>query len=99
MNSSKSEENQRSNNGGEFFGAVSKNCRTVVVEKTKNGVRKKINRLKIAKNNIAIFSCSLAEGNTIAKKPIHNLRFKLTNLHHTALTDACLNFLAQSKTV
>ena len=81
-------------NGGEFFGAVSKNCRTVVVRRTKNGVRQEINRRKITKNNVVIFSCSLTEGNTIAKKPIHNPRFKLTHHHHTALTDACLDFLA-----
>ena len=86
-------------NGGEFFGAVSKNCKTVVVERTKNEVRQKIAKQKIAKNNVAIFSCSLVGENKIAKKPIHNLRFKPTSLHHTALTDACLKFLAQSETV
>ena len=86
-------------NGEEFFGAVSKNCKTVVVGKSKSEVRQEINRRKITKNNIVIFGCSLTEGNTIAEKPIHNPRFKLTNYHHIALTDACLNFLAQGKTV
>ncbi len=93
MNNSKS----NGNGEGEFFGAVSKNCKTVIVGKTKNEVRQKINRRNITKNNVVIFSCSLTEGNTIAKKPIHNPRFKLTHHHHTALTDACLDFLSQGR--
>ena len=85
-------------NGREFFGAVSKNCKTVVVGKSKNEVRQEINRRNITKNNVVIFSCSLTEGNIIAKKPIHNPRFKLTHYHHIALKNACLDFLAQGRT-
>jgi len=87
--------NSKSNNcnGGKFFGAVSKNCKTVIVGKSKNEVRQKIHHKHITKNNIAMFECHPKGENTIVKKPIHRTRFRLMARHHAVLKNACLTFL------
>ena len=88
MNSSKS------NNGGvEFFGAVSKNCKTVIVERSKGAVKSKIAQRGVAKHNMAMFKCHPDNNNTVRKELLNRPRFKLTHQHHTALMDASLNFL------
>ena len=93
MNNSKSEENQRSNNGGEFFGAVSRNCKTVIVENSKRAVKSGIAQRGISKHNVAMFKCQLNGKNIIQKELLNRPGFKLTNYHHRALTDASLAFL------
>ena len=83
------------NEGTEFFGAISRNCKTVIVKGSKSEVKREIGHLQITKNNIAIFKCWLAGENTIEKRPIHTPRFKLHQGHHIAITEAGLNFLSQ----
>ncbi len=78
-----------------FFAAVSKNCKTVIVEKSKNNVRQKINHKRITRNNIAIFECCTKGKNTIVKKLIHRPKFKLTSGHHIVIVEASRKFLAQ----
>ncbi len=88
--------NSESDNGEvKFFAAVSKNCKTVIVRKNKRDVRQVINRRGITRNNVAIFECRAEGENTIAKKPIHRPKFKLTPGHHIALAEAICEFLAQ----
>ena len=89
--------NSRSNGGGEFFGAVSKNCRTVIVKNSKGEVKHEISHRGVTKNNIAMFKCCSVGENAISKKLLHKPRFKLTRDHHIALCEAGLSFLAQMK--
>jgi len=81
----------------EFFGAVSKNCKTVIVREHKKEVTQAIKSLLVTGNNIAIFKCRAEGENTIAKKPIHRPKFKLTSDHHAVLAEASCEFLAQWK--
>lgn len=76
----------------EFFGAVTKNCKTVVVEENKRTVREKITQKGVTKNNVAMFECRLNE-RKIKKKLTHKPRFRLTARHHVVLENACLIFL------
>ena len=80
----------------EFFGAISKNCKTILVKRSKKEIREEIERRGIRKNNIVIFKCRSIGGQKIIKKPIHKPRFKLINDHQVAMTEASLNFLSQN---
>ena len=80
----------------EFFSAISKNCKTILVRGSKKEIKKEIERRGITKNNIVIFRCQSIGGETIIKKPIHRPRFKLTNEHRVAMTKAALNFLSEN---
>ena len=86
--------NSRSDNNGEkkFFGAVTKNCKTVIVDNNKKDLRKEIAQRRVAKNNIAMFECQ-PNGIKIKTKLTHKPRFKLMARHHVVLKDACLVFL------
>ena len=77
----------------EFFGVVTKNCKTVVVESSKKAVREEIAQRGVTKNNIAMFKCQLNGGGKIEKKLIHKPRFRLMTRHHVVLENACLIFL------
>lgn len=86
--------NSRFNNnrGEKFFGAVTKNCKTVLVDNSKKNLREEITQRRIAKNNIAMFECQLNE-RKIRTKLIHKPRFKLMARHHAVLKNAYLIFL------
>jgi len=75
-----------------FFGAVTKNCKTVVVESSKKAVRKEIAQRGVTKNNIAMFECQFNE-RKIRTKLIHKPRFKIMARHRVVLENACLIFL------
>lgn len=84
---------RRDDNGGEkFFGAVTRSCRTVFVEKNKRTVREKITQQGVTKNNVAMFEC-YSNGRKIKKKLIHKPAFKLAARHHVVLENACFDFL------
>ena len=82
--------------GVTFFGAVSKNCRTVIVDRCKKTVKKKILDRNLAKHNVALFQCQYAGNQTIEKRPIERPGFKLTHQHHIALTEAAFSFISQN---
>jgi len=79
----------------EFFGAVSNDCRVVVVAKSKNRVKKRISRGRIAKNSIAIFKCRPNGEGGILKELLHHPRFRITDNHWAALDKPGFKFLAQ----
>lgn len=80
-------------NGKEtFFGAVTKNCKTVFVEENINAVRDKIAQRSVTGNNVAIFKCCL-NGGKVNKKLTHKPSFKLVARHHVVFEDACRIFL------
>lgn len=96
MVNSESKNNEVSNDGGEFFGAVSKNLKAFVGN-SKRKIKNQIARRGITKNNIALFRCWPNGKRKIETKLINRPRFKLTHYHHIVLTEAGLNFLAQGE--
>lgn len=76
----------------EFFGAISKNCKRIFVEKNKRTVREKIAQQGVTKNNIAMFECQL-NGRKIKTKLTHRPRFKIMARHRVVLENACRDFL------
>ena len=85
--------NSRLNNEGEkFFGAVTKNCKTVLVDNSKKDLREEIAQRRVAKNNIAMFECQ-PNGIKIKTKLTHKPRFNLMVRLHVSLENACLIFL------
>lgn len=88
--------NPNGNGRTEFFGAVSKNCKTVIVDSCKKKVKKKILDRHIAKHNIALFHCQYTDNHTIEKKPIEMPGFRLERQHHVALAEAGFNFISQN---
>lgn len=84
---------RRDDNGGEnFFGVVSKNCKTVFVEWNIGTVRKKITQRRVTRNNVAIFKC-FSNGGKINKELTHRPAFRLLKCHHLVFDYACLDFL------
>ena len=79
--------------GAEFFGAVSKNFKTLIGD-SKRKIKNQIDRRGIAKNNIALFRCWLNGRKKIEKKLINRPRFRLQPHHHIVLERACFNFLS-----
>ncbi len=75
-----------------FFAVVTKNCKTVFVEKNKRTVREKITRRHVTGNNFAMFECCF-NGKRVNKVLMHKPAFKLMPRHHRVLENACLDFL------
>jgi len=76
----------------ECFGAISKNCKTVIIDRGKNPIKRELHQRGIAKCNIAMFKCRCHRDNKITTKLINCPKFKLTLEHHTVLRKAIFNF-------
>ncbi len=77
----------------EFFGAITKNCKTIFLETSKKEVRNKILLRGINKNNIAIFKIRKNGKLDCEKKLINRPKFKLTNHHYESLNNRISFFL------
>lgn len=78
--------------GKAFFGAITRNLKTVFIGEHIKTVREKIAKQGVTGNNVAIFKCFL-DGRKVKKKLTHKPAFRLETPHHVVFEKACHDFL------